>query len=45
MEVTAGSANSGQAMNEFQGYQLTFTGMEKALANEVDSSIIAALLT
>jgi hypothetical protein len=44
MEVTAGSANSGQAMNEFQGYQLTFTGMEKALANEVDPSIIAALL-
>ncbi len=44
MEVTAGSGNSGQAMNEFQGYQLTFTGMEKDMANEVDSSIIAALL-
>lgn len=45
MEVTAGTANSGAAMNEFQGYQITLTGMEKALANEVDSSIIAALLT
>ena len=45
MEVTGGSANSGQAMNEFQGYQLTFTGMEKALANEVDSSIISGLLS
>jgi hypothetical protein len=44
MEVTAGTANSGQAMNEFQGYQLTFTGMEKALANEVDSTVIAGLL-
>jgi hypothetical protein len=32
-------------MNEFNGYILTFTGMEKALANEVSSSIIAALLT
>lgn len=43
-EVNGGSANSGQAMNEFQGYTLTFAGMEKELANEVDSSIIAALL-
>lgn len=45
MEVTGGSANSGQSMNEFQGYQLTLTGMEKALANEVDSSIISGLLS
>lgn len=45
MEVTGGSANSGKAMNEFQGYALTFSGQEKALANEVDSTIIAALLT
>ena len=43
MEVSAGTANSGQAMNEFQGYQITFSGMEKAFANEVDSTIIAAL--
>ena len=45
VEVTAGSANSGAALNEFNGYVLTFTGMEKALANEVSSSIIAALQT
>jgi len=45
VEVSAGSGNSGAAMNEFNGYVLTFTGMEKALANEVDSSIIAALQT
>ena len=45
VEVTAGSANSGAALNEFNGYVLTFTGMEKALANEVQGSIIAALLT
>jgi hypothetical protein len=44
MEVTGGSGNSGQAMNEFQGYNLVFTGMEKSLANEVSSSIIAGLL-
>jgi hypothetical protein len=43
MEVSAGTGNSGQAMNEFQGYQLTFSGMEKSFANEVDSTIIAAL--
>ena len=45
LEVTGGSANTGKAMSEFQGYNLILTGMEKALANEVDSSIIAALLT
>jgi hypothetical protein len=44
MEVTGGSGNSGQAMNEFQGYNLVFTGMEKALATEVLSSIISGLL-
>jgi len=43
VEVTGGNANSGAAMNEFNGYNLVFTGMEKAMANEVDSSIIAAL--
>ena len=45
VEVTWGNANSGAAMNEFNGYTLTLTAMEKALANEVDSTIIAALLT
>jgi hypothetical protein len=45
MEVTGGSANSGQSMNEFTGYQLTISGMEKNLANEVSSSIISGLLS
>ena len=45
MEVTAGSGNSGQAMNDFSGYQLTFTGQEKAFANEVQSTLIAGLLS
>lgn len=44
MEVLGGSANSGQAMNDFNGYSPVFTGIEKDLANEVDASIIAALL-
>lgn len=45
IEVTGGNANSGAAMNEFNGYSLVLTGMEKTLANEVDSSIMAALQT
>jgi hypothetical protein len=45
LEVTGGNANSGQAMNEFQGYTLTLSGMEKNLANEVSSSIISGLLS
>ena len=44
MEVNGGSAASGAAMNEFQGYTLTFSGMEKAFSPEVDPSIIAGLL-
>lgn len=44
MESSGGSAASGQAMNDFQGYTLTFTGMEKTFSPEVDSTIIAALL-
>lgn len=44
MEVNGGTAASGAAMNEFQGYTLTFSGMEKAFSPEVDPSIIAGLL-
>ena len=44
MEVSGGKAGTGAAMNDFQGYSLTLTGMEKELANEIDPSIIAALL-
>ena len=43
MEVSAGTAHSGANMNDKQGYSITFTGEEKALANEIDPSIIAAL--
>lgn len=45
MEVNGGTAASGAAMNEFNGYNLTFSGMEKAMSPEVSPSIIAALLT
>lgn len=44
MEVNGGTAASGAAMNEFQGYNLTFSGMEKAMSAEVSPSIIAALI-
>ena len=44
MEVTGGTGASGTAMNDFQGYTLNLTAMEKEFANEVEASIIAALL-
>jgi hypothetical protein len=44
MEVNGGTAASGAAMNEFQGFNLTLGGMEKALSPEVSPAIIAALL-
>lgn len=44
MESSGGTAASGQAMNDFQGYTLTFMGMEKTFSPEVDSSIISGLL-
>jgi hypothetical protein len=44
MQVNGGTGTSGQAMSEFNGYAITFQGEEKLFANEVDPSIIAALL-
>ena len=44
MEVNGGTAASGAAMNEFSGYNLTFSGMEKNLSAEVSPSIIASLI-
>jgi hypothetical protein len=38
LDCTGGSILSGAGMGEFQGYQLTLTGMEKNPANEVTSS-------
>jgi hypothetical protein len=45
MEVNGGTAASGASMNEFNGYNLTFGGMEKAFSPEVNPSIIAGLLS
>lgn len=44
LDITGGSANSGTAQGDRNGYSLTFTGGEKEMAPEVQSSIIAALL-
>jgi hypothetical protein len=44
MECTGGTGTSGAALNEFNGYSLTFAGMEKTFSQEVDATIIAALL-
>ena len=44
MECTGGTGTSGAALNEFNGYSLTWAGMEKTFSQEVDSAIIAALL-
>lgn len=45
LDITAGSGGSGTAMGDRSGYTLTFTGKEPELSPEVQSSIIAALLT
>jgi hypothetical protein len=45
MEVSGGTAASGAAMSEFNGYNVTFAGMEKALANEVEPTIVSALVS
>jgi hypothetical protein len=45
MECTGGTGTSGAAMNEFNGYSLTWAGMEKVFSQEIDPSIITALLT
>lgn len=44
-EVTEGSGSTGAAMGDKNGYSLTITGQEPAAAQEVDSTIIAALLS
>jgi hypothetical protein len=43
MEVNGGTAATGAAMNEFNGYNLTFSGMEKTLPQEVNPTLIAAI--
>lgn len=43
LDVTGGTAATGTATGDRNGYTLTFTGNEKELAPEVNSSIIAGL--
>ena len=42
--LTAGSAASGTAMGDFNGYNITLTDKSKELPREVDADIIAGLL-
>jgi hypothetical protein len=42
-DVTAGTVSSGTAMGDFNGYNLTFTGMEKSPAYFIDCADEAAL--
>lgn len=42
-DVTAGNVSSGQAMNDFNGYNLTFTAMERIPANFLDCTTEAEL--
>ena len=42
--LTAGSAASGTAMGDFNGYNITLTDKSKALPKEVKADIIAGLL-
>ena len=44
MDLTGGTATTGTAQGDRNGYTLTFTGGEKELAPEVNSGIIAGLL-
>ena len=42
-DVTAGTVSSGTAMGDFNGYNLTFTGMEKIPANFLECTTEAGL--
>jgi len=44
-DVTAGTVSSGTAMGDFNGYNLTFTGMENVPANFLNCSAEDTLLT
>jgi len=43
LDITAGTAQTGTAMGDRNGYEMTFTGMEETPCREVSSSIIPAL--
>ena len=44
LDITGGTAVSGVAAGDRNGYELTFSGQEPALAPEVDADIISGLL-
>ena len=44
MECTGGTGTSGAALNEFNGYSLTFAGMEKTFSQEIDPVIVVSPL-
>jgi hypothetical protein len=44
-DVTAGTVSSGTAMGDFNGYSLTFTGMENLPANFLNTSSESDLAT
>jgi len=43
MSLDSGSADSGQAMGDFNGFELSFTGMEGDLPVELNSSVVTSL--
>jgi hypothetical protein len=43
LDVTGGTSQTGTAMGDRNGYEMTFTGMEELPCSEVDSTKIAAL--
>ena len=43
IDITGGTAQTGTAMGDRNGYEMTFTGMEELPCSEVSSSIISAL--
>ena len=45
LDISGGTAQTGTASGDRNGYELTFEGQEKELAIEVGSGIIAGLLT
>lgn len=45
MDVTAGTVSSGTQMGDFNGYNLTFTGMEISPANFIDCNTESELAT
>jgi len=45
MDLTAGTISDGVAMGDFNGYKLTFTGMENVPANFLDCTTEAELAT